>query len=402
MGEEFSVAESADVVVIGGGVVGTSAAFHLARAGVKKVTLLERSFIGAGATGKSGALVRQHYTNPYDGELAAKSLPYFLDWESVVGAGDPRYVKSGMLRLATPKEENRLEANVEMLQGVGVTTWIISPDDINEIDPGIYTGDITAAAWEPESGYAEPSATAFGFAEAASKRGASVRSGVAATRVLTEGGRVVGVETNEGTIATEHVLVAAGAWADRLLNPLGLDYELEPTRVQVCVFRRPDGLPRVHPVVIDGVHIMWLRSEGEFSTLAGIEIEHAGADPDDFDESVSQTFIAETKARLRQRMPSMAHAPLRGGWVGVITMSPDAHVILGAEPSVPGLYLAVGDSGTNFKTAPAIGQCLTEVITTGEATTVDIRPFRPTRFAEGEPLVGKHEYGDGEITDVWR
>ena len=396
------MAASADVVVIGGGVVGTSTAFHLAKAGVKRVTLLERSFIGAGATGKSGALVRQHYTNPYDGELAAKSLRYFLDWDGMVGAGDPRYVKSGMLRLATPQEEDRLEANVEMLQGVGVKTWIITPDDIKEIDPGIYTDDITAAAWEPESGYAEPSATALGFAEAAAERGATIRSGVAATRILTEGTRVVGVETTEETIATDRVVIAAGAWADRLLNPLGLDYRLEPTRVQVCVFRRPDGRPRVHPVIIDGVHIMWLRSEGEFSTLAGIEIEHAGANPDDFDESVSQTFIAETKARLRQRMPAMAQAPLRGGWVGVITMSPDAHAILGAEPSVPGLYLAVGDSGTNFKTAPAIGQCLTEVIVTGEATTVDIRPFRPTRFAEGEPLIGKHEYGDGDITDVWR
>lgn len=396
------MAGSADVVVIGGGVVGTSAAFHLAKAGVRNVTLLERSFVGAGATGKSGALVRQHYTNPYDGELAAKSLPYFLDWDGRVGAGDPRYVKSGMLRLATPQEEDRLEANVEMLQGVGVNTWIISPDDIKEIDAGIYTGDITAAAWEPESGYAEPSATAFGFAAAAADLGVTVRSGVAATRVVTEGGRVVGVESSAGMIATEQVLVAAGAWADRLLGPLGLDYGLEPTRVQVCVFRRPDGRPRVHPVIIDGVHVMWLRSEGEFGTLAGIEIEHAGADPDNFDESVSQSFIAETRSRLCQRLATMAHAPLRGGWVGVITMSPDAHAILGAEPSVPGLYLAVGDSGTNFKTAPAIGQCLAEVITDGRATTVDIGPFRPTRFAEGEPLVGKHEYGDGAITDVWR
>lgn len=393
---------SADVVVIGGGVIGTSTAFHLARAGVEHVTLLERSFIGAGATGKSGALVRQHYTNPWDGELAAKSLPYFLHWADVVGAGDPRYVKSGMLRLAAPNEIDRLEANVEMLQGVGVNTWIVGPDDIRQIDDRLSVDDIPAAAWEPESGYAEPSATAFGFADAAAAMGATVRTGVEATRIVVEGGKVTGVETPAGTIATEKVLLAGGAWAPRLLAPLGLDYGLKPTRVQVCVFRRPETVARKHPVVIDGVNILWMRSEGEFGSLVGIEIEHGAADPDAFDEGISESFIRATRKAVSSRMPVMRQAPLRGGWAGVITMSPDAHVILGAEPSVPGLYLAVGDSGTNFKTGPAIGACLAEVLTAGKATTVDITAFRPTRFAEGQPIVGKHEYGDEGVTDVWR
>jgi sarcosine oxidase subunit beta len=393
---------SADVVIIGGGVIGTSTAFHLAKAGVKHVTLLERSFIGAGATGKSGALVRQHYTNPYDGELAAKSIPYFLHWEDLVGVGDPRYVKSGMLRLADLREIDRLEANVEMLQGVGVNTWVIGPHDVKEIDDRITVEDIPAAAWEPDSGYAEPSATAFGFADAAASLGVSVRTGVEATGIVVAGGKVTGVETPEGTIATEKVLLAGGAWSPRLLAPLGLDYGLKPTRVQVCVFRRPETTARRHPVIIDGVNIMWMRAEGEFGSLVGIEIEHSQVDPDHFDEGLSETYIAATHKVLKQRMPIMQDAPLRGGWTGVVTLSPDAHIILGDEPSVPGLTLAVGDSGTNFKTGPAIGKCLTEVITTGKATTVDLTAFRPTRFAEGKPLIGAHEYGDEGVTDVWR
>lgn len=393
---------SADVVVIGGGVIGTSTAFHLAKAGVKNVTLIERSFIGAGATGKSGALVRQHYTNPHDGELAAKSMPYFLNWDDLVGVGDPHYVKCGMLRLANPAELDRLDANVEMLQGVGVNTWVIGPSDITEIDKRINVDDIPAAAWEPESGFAEPSATAFGFADAAAGLGVTVKSGVPATRILTNGDKIVGVETPEGTVTTEKVLLAAGAWAPQLLSPLGLDYGLKPTRVQVCVFRRPETTPKLHPVVIDGVNIMWLRPEGDFSTLVGIEIEHAVVDPDRYDQGLSETFISETHRVLTKRMPVMQNAPLRGGWSGVITMSPDAHIILGAEPSLPGLFLAVGDSGTNFKTGPAIGACLSEAITNGKATTVDITPFRPTRFVEGQPIVGKHEYGDEGVTDVWR
>ena len=396
------MATSADIVVIGGGVNGTSTAFHLAKAGVKNVTLLERSFIGAGATGKSGALVRQHYTNPHDGELAAKSMPYFLNWSDLVGVGDPRYVKSGMLRLSQPSEIDRLEANVEMLQGVGVNTWIIGPDDIREIDDRFRVNDIPAAAWEPDSGFAEPSATAFGFADAAASLGATIRSGVAVTKIQTEGGRIVGVETTDGVIATEKVLVAAGAWAPGLLEPLGLNFKLKPTRVQVCVFRRPETVPRPHPVVIDGVNIMWMRSEGEFSSLVGIEIEHKIVDPEHFDEGLSENFISETRKVLQSRMPIMKDAPLRGGWSGVLTMSEDAHIILGEEKRVPGLYLAIGDSGTNFKTAPAIGACLAETMMTGKATTVDITAFRPSRFEEGQPIIGKHEYGEEGVTDVWR
>lgn len=393
---------SADVVVIGGGVIGTSTAFHLAKAGVKNVTLLERTFIGGGATGKSGALVRQHYTNPYDGELAAKSIPYFLHWNDLVGVGDPRYVQCGMLRLSQPSELDKLEANTEMLQGVGVKTWILDQQQIREIDDRLYVDDIPAAAWEPESGFAEPSATAFGFADAAASLGVTVKTGVTATGLRTEGGKITGVETTDGVIATEKVLVAAGAWAPKLLSPLGLDYDLKPTRVQVCVFRRPETTSRLHPVVIDGVNILWMRPEGEFSTLVGIEIEHSVVDPDTYDQGLSETFISATHKVLSSRMPVMKSAPLRGGWSGVITMSPDAHMILGAEPSVPGLHLAIGDSGTNFKTGPAIGACLSEEITTGRASTVDITPFRPTRFAEGQPIIGKHEYGGDGITDVWR
>jgi sarcosine oxidase subunit beta len=262
--------------------------------------------------------------------------------------------------------------------------------------------DIPAAAWEPDSGFAEPSATAFGFADAAASLGVTVSTGVAATRIVTDAGRIVGVETTEGRIATEKVLLAAGAWAPRLLAPLGLQFELKPTRVQVCVFRRPETTSMLHPVVIDGVNIMWMRPEGEFSSLVGIEIEHSTVDPDHFDEGLSETFIRETHRVLNERMPIMENAPLRGGWSGVITMSQDAHIILGEEPRVPGLYLAIGDSGTNFKTAPAIGACLAEAMTVGRATTVDITPFRPTRFEEGQPIVGAHEYGEEGITDVWR
>lgn len=395
------MAASADVVVIGGGVTGTSTAFHLSKLGVRRVTLLERGILGAGATGKSGALVRMHYTNPYDAALAQASLPYFRGWGDLVGAGDPRYVETGVVRLVAPRHEPKLEANVAMLRGVGVDTRLIGRDELRALDPGCAVDDVTCAAWEPRSGYADPSATAFGFAAAARGRGAEIRVGTAAEAILVEGERVVGVATGEGAIATETVVVAAGAWAPRLLAPLGLDYGLRTNRVQVAVVRRPAGAEAPHPTYIDGPNGSWIRPEGELGTLAGLAIDELDVDPDAYAEGVDGGYAAETRRRLAARRPGLAGAVLRGGWAGVITMSPDAHAIIGGLAPYRGLFGILGDSGTNFKTAPAIGAGLAEAIVDGAPSTVDLHPFRPSRFAEGQPLAGEHEYGDGPL-DVFR
>ena len=167
------MAAGASVVVVGGGVMGCSIAFHLAERGIDTL-VLERGTVCSGMTARSGALVRMHYTNPHDSALAQQSLAYFQHWGDLVGAGDPGYRQAGVARLVEPRFDERLRANVAMLQGLGVNTEVISPDDLRAIDPGVQTGDITCAAWEPESGYADPAATAYGFAEAARRLGADV------------------------------------------------------------------------------------------------------------------------------------------------------------------------------------------------------------------------------------
>ena len=391
---------TADVVVIGGGVNGTSTAFHLAKRGVR-VTLLERSTLAGGATGKSGALVRMHYTNPYDSQLAQESLPYFQHWPDVVGPGDPGYRQVGVVRLVPPRFDDRLRANVEMLQGLGVNTQVISPDELRAIDPGVQTGDITAAAWEPESGYADPAATAYGFAAAARDLGASIHEGVEATAIETAGGRVSGVATPLGKIATRTVVLAPGAWADRLLEPLGLDFGLLPNRVQIAIMRRTADDGPSHPVYIDGPNNTWLRPEGEFGTLCGVGRDQLGADPDYYDEGVDFDYIADSRRRCARRRPALANAFMRGGWAGIITMSPDGHAIIDELKPYEGLFGILGDSGTNFKTGPAIGAHVAEWVTEGEATGIDLRPFRASRFAEGALFSGTHEYGDS-LLDVFR
>lgn len=388
-------------VVVGGGVVGTSAAFHLAAMGAKGVILLERRYLGAGATGKSGAIVRMHYTNPHDAALAQHSLPYFQQWNELVGAGDPGFVRTGVLRFVKPEHESSLRANVAMLRGVGVNTELVTPDDVRALDPGCRVDDVTVAAYEPDSGYADPSAAAFGFAARARQLGVAVRTGVEATAVVTEGDRVVGVETTDGPIATETVVLANGAWAPALLAPLGLDFGLQPNRVQVVVFRRPEQAQQPHPTILDGHAGMWLRPEGAAGTLVGLGSDQLGVDPNAYDETVDGDYLERVRRCLIHRRPAMVDAPVRGGWAGVITMSPDAHAIIDQLPQYRGLYCALGDSGTNFKTAPAIGKCLAEWIVAGAPRAVDLRPFRSTRFAEGAPLVGAHEYGD-EPMNVFR
>jgi sarcosine oxidase, subunit beta len=245
---------SADVVVIGGGVNGLSTAFQLASRGVADVVVLERAHLGSGATGKSGALVRAHYTNIPETRLTHESIKIFQNWGDVVGVGSPGYEETGFVRVVAPADENALWANVAaMREDVGVETWVVTPEELREIEPMMRTDDITVAAFEPHAGFCDPNATVYGFAQGAVALGVRIKLFTIAFRIITTGDRVTGVETDRGTIATNTVVVAAGARADRLLSPLGVELGLRPWRSQVVVFRWPPEVDhtRRHRVVID-------------------------------------------------------------------------------------------------------------------------------------------------------
>lgn len=388
---------SADVVVVGGGVNGTSTAFHLTRLGVKNVVLLERARLASGATGKSGALVRTHYTNEHESRLAFESLKVFRSFDAVVG-GECGFEAVGFLQLVPRGYEAALRRNVEAQQRLGIKTQLVSPDDLRRLLPGIHLDDVGGAAWEPESGFADPNATAFAFAAAAERHGARIETDREVTRVLVERGRVTGVETRAGRVDAPVVVLVPGAWAARLLAPLGLDFGLEPFRIQVSIFRWPAGLTRRHPAVIDAVHKSWLRPEGSAATLIGVELGRQHADPDAFSESVDPDFVTLARGRLAARLPVFAGATMRGGWAGMIMMSPDGRPLIDRIPSVEGLFVMLGDSGTSFKTAPAIGRCLAEWIVEGTPRLADLTPFRSTRFTEGKPWVDESHYGRERLT----
>ena len=393
----------AGVVIIGGGIIGISTAFQLAKRGVKDIVVLERRHLGFGATGKSGALVRCHYANVPEAKLTHESLRIFRNWDDEVGSGSPGFTPSGFLQVVAPEHENRLRQNVADQQAIGVATQVVDRDDLREIDPFLYTDDLTFAAYEPGSGYADPNGTLHGFARAAKDLAVRVFEDTPVTSILTTSGRVSGVETPLGTIATETVLVAAGSWASGLLIPLGIDLGLEPVRAQVVVFRWPPQLEnRSHRVVIDAINHSWLRPEGIKSTLIGAERSVLTANPDSLDESVDAGTINVSRKALAARYPIFGNAVMRGGWSGTYMRSPDGHPIIDQPPAVSGLWVMAGDSGTSFKTAPAIGICLAEWIADGRPRLVELTPFRSSRFAEGEPWLDARSYGDDRLLTVSR
>jgi sarcosine oxidase, subunit beta len=394
---------TADAVVIGGGVVGLSTAFQLAKRGLRDVVVLERRYLGSGATGKSGALVRCHYANIPEALLTHESQRIFRNWDDEVGAGSPGFAPVGFIQVVAPEHEDRLRANVADQQAVGIDTRVVDRDELREIEPFLYIDDITVAAFEPGSGYADPNATLQGFAAAARNLGVRIFEESPALFVQTKGDAVVGVETGRGTIATERVVIAAGSWADRLLRPLDIDLGLEPARTQVVLFRQPPAMSgRGHRVVIDAINHSWLRPEGANCTLIGAERGVMTTDPDELDESVDAAAIPIGHRALAARFPVFANAVMRGGWSGTYMRSPDRHPIIDQVPSVPGLWVMTGDSGTSFKTAPAIGVCLAEWITEGAPHVVDLSPFRASRFAEGQPWLDARSYGDDRTLTVSR
>jgi sarcosine oxidase subunit beta len=384
--------QRADVVVVGAGVNGTSTAYHLARQGAGKIVVVERRHLAAGASSKSGGLVRMHYTNEPETHLAQISLRYFQNWADTVG-GDCGFNPVGFLCLVPPECRAQLEANLAMQQRLGVNTRIITAEQARELDPALDVGD-ALLAYEPDSGYADASATTYAFAEAARALGVEFRLETEVTAIRTTGGRVTGVETSRGLIDAPVVIVVAGAWANALFKPLGIDLGLAPAIVQVAIFRWAPGRSPRHMTYIDHVHHTWIRPIDGVCTLLGAEfgLNHNHGDPNNYSECASHEYVQQCRELLVKRFPPMRHATMRGNWACILMESPDARPLIGALPPYEGLYTMAGDSGTSFKTAPAIGLCLAELVTTGHASTLDLMPFRPTRFAEGQPWHDAHDY----------
>ena len=380
---------TADIVIIGGGVMGCSMLYHLARQGATRALLLERAVLGAGSTGRSQAICRMHYSNPITAALAWDSLQVYVNFDDRVG-GDAGFVKTGYLVVVEDVDRPSLELNIAMQQELGISAGLVTPTELRELAPMLETFEGEGLAWEPESGYANPYLVTTAYAARARELGAEIATRAEATGIEISGGRVQAVITQQGRVETPVAVVAAGPWANRLMAGTGVDLPLIPVRHQVALATRPtDQLPD-HPIVGDIAQSFSFRPESPTLTMVGFGEDEV--ELDNYDEGIDPPEAASALARLARRMPGMAESYFRGGWSGLFTTTPDWHPILDRVPGVEGLFCAVGFSGHGFKLAPAIGQAMAELILEGRASSIDLSPLRFSRFAEGDLLSSRYRY----------
>ena len=385
---------SANLIVVGAGVVGCSIAFHLARAGAR-VRVFDKGGICAGMSARSGALVRMHYTFAPEAELAWKSHHYFRNWNEIVG-GRCGFVETGFAVVVGERNALRLRANVAMLQRVGVDTEVVTAAELGARDPHTFVDDVAIAAIEPHSGYADPVATTESLAAAAKRHGAEFSINTPVARIVNRNGRAAGIQDRDGRVhEADAVCVVAGPWTDALLASLGVKIGIKSERAQIAFFKRPPQLK--HYIYIDTIAGSYFRPHGDDLTLAGLggwKLE-AEANPDDFRETNDDDFVEAVRTRLAKRIPAMADAPYSRGHAGIYDVSPDARAVMGPVPGIERLFVAAGFSGTGFKTAPAVGASMAELILTGASRTVDLTPFGFERILAGHKIESPNEYEMG-------
>lgn len=384
-----------DIIIIGGGIHGASLAFHLSSRGVKPA-VLEKRFLAAGATGRSSGLVRMHYDLETEAALAHVSFGWFTDWSARVG-GECGFTRTGFLQIVSVDQVEALRANVAAQLRIGIHTELITKEEVKRLAPEFATEDILLAAFEPDSGYADPPSTTAALMNAARARGASFVQDCRVETIHTSGGKVTGVSTSRGDFSAPVIVNAAGPWAKHICVMAGLDLPLNTWRHDTMIVQRPSSLGASHPTVIDFPNSMYFRPEGGDLTLVGLEDGNPlGQSPDGDADHARPGFVETAIERICKRIPGMQAAHLHSAHGGFDGITPDQHPALG--PVGPdGYFLDAGFSGTGFKIAPAVGLCMAEWILNGAPSTVDITPFSPSRFSEGRNLVGTHPY-----ESIWR
>src|SRR5512138_2084311 len=382
--------ETYDAIVVGAGVIGASVSYNLSRRGLK-VLILERQSVGVGATGASSGLVRMHYDIEVDAALAWQSFHFFRNWRERVG-GECGFHRTGFLQIVSPDKNEQLRGNVEMQKRIGILTEVVTATEVKTIAPMFKTDDFELAAYEPESGYADPVLTTNSFIANAKACGAVLKQDCEVTGIRVSGGKVTGVESSCGAFAAPIVVDCAGTFADRIGKLAGVDIPLTTWTHDVAFVKRPATVG-MHPTVIDDVLSMYFRPEGEL-TLIGLEDRNRMGEPPESDLGrVDPDFVMRAIDRICERMEGMEEGSLHSTHVGRDGLTPDQRAIMD-QTGPAGFYIACGFSGTGFKLSPAVGVCMSELILDGRAKLVDISSLSLDRFARGELLRGEHSYGD--------
>ncbi len=357
--------ESAEVVVVGGGAMGTSIAYHLTELGVTDVVLLERDELGSGSTSKSAGGIRTQFADELNIRIALRSLAEFESFEERHG-GEIDLQQTGYLFLLDSEADvARFREALALQRSLGVPSRELTPAEAGAMVPQLETGDLVAATFCPLDGFATPEAVVRGYAGTAARRGVRIRQRAGVERIRTEAGRITAVETRAGTVATGTVVCAAGAWSREVGALAGVEVPVTGERRWMHYTPEAAGLPEALPLTVDFASGFYFHREGPGLVFGGRE-----------------DTVEELAGPATTRLPALADLPVQSSWWGYYEVSPDWNAIVGATSDPAGFLYATGFSGHGFQQSPAVGEHVAELVT-GRTPTLDLSPFSLERFASG-------------------
>ncbi|MCK8059576.1 MULTISPECIES: FAD-binding oxidoreductase [unclassified Fusibacter] len=373
----------ADVVIVGGGISGAAIAYNLAKKGVKHIVVLEKSYQGSGSTGRCGAGIRQQWGTEMNCRLSKLSNEYFEKAkEELEYHGDLEFKQGGYLILASTDSELELfRRNVRLQNKLGIRSQLISNEEAKEIVPFLVTDEIVGATYHEKDGHLNPFTTLDAFVRAAKRMGVTYLTHTEVTKINVQKGRVVGVETTAGNIATDTVVNAAGGYSKVVADLAGVAIPTYSERHQILVTTPIN--PILKPMVMSFSKNIYTQQVPHGSIIMG---RSDASEPRDLNNRSSWQFLDEMAKTVTSLLPPLERVRVVRAWAGQYNLTPDKQPILGEVPDVKGFYLAVGFSGHGFMFAPATGILLSEMILK-EKLTIDVSALGLNRFSKGELII---------------
>ncbi|TMQ59684.1 MAG: FAD-dependent oxidoreductase [Candidatus Eisenbacteria bacterium] len=372
------VAERADALIIGGGVIGASIAYHLTLRGLKP-RVFERNLLGSGNTGRSAGGIRAQFTTETNIRLSLHSIAFYERFREILGA-DAEFHQVGYLFLAvSPEQLRQFEERVAFQRRFGVQVSLLTREEVASGWPFLRTDDVYGATYSTKDGFAGPYEVTIAFANAAKQRGAVFHEQAEVLEIVAERGAVRGLKTSIGEFSSGVVVAAAGPAIPALVKPLGIEVPVLPYRRHLFMTETFPEIPDNIPFIIDSGTGLYFRKETGGIMLGMVD----KSDPPTFSTNVDEGYLEKLVEAALMRAPILEKANILNGWAGLYDTTPDHHAIVGPVDEVKGLYLAVGFSGHGFMHSPAIGAALSELIVDGAARCVKLDALSLNRFAAG-------------------